>query len=191
MPFLQKPSTLFAAFLLIAGLVTSPAYAASGNPAISLLKDVHKAVQITEGKGAKTLYIFFDPNCPYCHKLFDELRPYVKKDEVTVHWITVGILTSTSPSKAAAILQSKDRLKAFYQSEHDWNFGDTPGGGIAPLQNPSAKTRHELDINNGLLADHGLNGVPVTLFATTDGSAFYFEGTPPPDKLAEILQYVK
>ncbi|AOU97473.1 hypothetical protein BI364_05335 [Acidihalobacter yilgarnensis] len=191
MPFLQKPYALFAAFLLIAGLVASPAHAASGNPAISLLKDVHKAVQITEGKGAKTLYIFFDPNCPYCHKLFEELRPYVKRDEVTVHWITVGILTSTSPGKAAAILQSKDRLKAFYQSEHDWNFGDTPGGGIAPLQNPSAKTRHELDINNGLLADHGLNGVPVTLFATTDGSAFYFEGTPPPDKLAEILQYVK
>lgn len=190
MPLSHKLPRIFAALLLLAGFAAGTAQAAE-NPAVALLHDMHKAVKITEGKGSKTLYVFFDPNCPFCHKLFEELRPYVKQNEVTIHWIPVGILTSTSPGKAAAILQAKDRLKAFYQSEHDWNFGDTPGGGITPLKNPSPATRQALETNNGLLADHGLNGVPVTLFATTDGSAFYFEGTPPADKLAEIMQYVK
>lgn len=195
MPNLFKAcSTLMFAALLLAGPAAQAAQDTqppAQNPAIVLLKNMGKAIKITEGTGPKTLYVFFDPNCPFCHKLFEELRPYVKKHEVTVHWIPVGILTSTSPGKAAAILQSKDRLKAFYQSEHDWGFNDSPGGGIAPLQHPSAKTLKELETNDNLLADHGLNGVPVTLFATTDGSAYYFEGTPPADKLAEIMPYVK
>jgi len=177
--------------VFISGLIFCPVQAAGEKRARTLLHETHKASQIIEGHGSKTLYIIFDPNCPYCHKLFEELHPYVVKNEVTIHWIPVGILTNTSPGKAAAILQAKNRLKAFYQSEHHWNNSEDQGGRIAPLQNPSAKTRHELEANDNLLTNNNLNGVPVTLFVTTNNSAFYFEGTPPAQKMAKILQYVK
>lgn len=191
MTLLKKQPYLIALLVLLTNLLASPVYAAGGNAAVSLLKEASKATQITEGTGAKTLYILFDPNCPYCHLLFEELRPYVKQGVVTIHWIVVGILTPTSPAKAAAILQAKSPLKAFYQDEHDWQGNDFPGGGIHTLQHPSHNTQKKLETNDRLLTDNGLTGVPITLFQTTDGSPFFFEGTPPRDKLAEILKYVK
>lgn len=187
-----KFSTLFATSLLfISGLIFPSAQAAGENRARSLLNEIHKATQVTEGHGRKTLYVFFDPNCPYCHKLFEELHPYATNNEVTINWIPVGILTNTSPGKAAAILQAKHRLKAFYQSERHWHNNHDQGGNITPLQDPNAKTRRELETNDNLLTNNNLNGVPVTLFVATNNSAFYFEGTPPPQKMAKILKYVK
>lgn len=177
--------------LMVMILIPHPACATDANPAQSLLNSMRKANQMTEGTGTRTLYILFDPNCPSCHKLFVELRPYIRQGTLTIHWIPAGILTPSSPGKAAALLQSKHPLQAFYRSEENWNFGGMRGGDIPPLNDPNAKTRHALKINDDILAAYGLDGVPVTVFNTTYGSPFYFEGTPPRAKLAEILKYVK
>lgn len=191
MTLLKKQPILIATLVLLTNLFFNPVYAAGGYSAVSLLNDVSKATQITEGTGPKTLYILFDPNCPYCHLLFEELRPYVKQGAVTIHWIVVGILTPTSPGKAAAILQAKSPLKAFYQDEHAWNGNDYPGGGIHAIQDPTEATQLKLEANDQLMTQNGLSGVPVTVFKLTDGTSYFFEGTPPRDKLAEVLKFVK
>ncbi|MEJ2509073.1 MAG: hypothetical protein P8009_06285 [Gammaproteobacteria bacterium] len=38
--------------------------------AASMLADITQASWIAEGKGPHVVYVFFDPNCPYCHKLY-------------------------------------------------------------------------------------------------------------------------
>jgi thiol:disulfide interchange protein DsbG len=78
-----------------------PAAANDGTQQIaaSLLKDIRQATWIAEGKGPHVAYVFFDPDCPYCHKLYMETRSRVKAGNLQLRWIPAGILTATSPGK--------------------------------------------------------------------------------------------
>jgi len=158
-----------------------------------LLADVDDTTWITEGTGRKVLYVVIDPNCPYCHKLWERLRGPVERGELQVRWIIVGYLTSTSPGKAAAILQAEDPVEALRINEEDFGFRDEdPGGGIEPL--PEAQIRDEtrmiLAANLALMQNNNLFGVPLAFFRAADGRGFMFEGAPPPDILREILSLI-
>jgi len=63
-----------------------------------------------EGKGAPadTVYIIFDPRCPYCRKAYNESRMYAGKH--TIKWIPTVALGDPAAGTpiAATILQSKD-----------------------------------------------------------------------------------
>lgn len=152
----------------------------------TLLKDIGQSTWINEGKSPHIIYIFFDPNCPYCHRLYLNTRNWVKKNEVELRWIPVGILTTTSAGKAAAILGAKDPRKAFYQNEDHYSRG----GGIEE-DIPSSATEKKLKANEALLARTGFGAVPLMLFKATDGTPIMLQGAPPPDKLAVVLKYVK
>ena len=158
-----------------------------------LLADVDDTTWITEGTGRKVLYVVIDPNCPYCHKLWEQLRGPVGRGELQVRWIIVGYLTSTSLGKAAAILQAEDPIAALRENEEDFGFRDEdPGGGIGPL--PESEIREEtrlvLAANLSLMQQHNLYGVPLAFFRAVDGRGFMFEGAPPPDVLEEILSLI-
>lgn len=181
---------LFAALLALGCMLTAVAAHADAR-AEALLGQVSQATWIGEGSGPHTLYVFFDPNCPYCHKLYEELRPHVKAGGLEVRWVPVGVLMRTSLGKAAAILEAPKPLAAFYRNENDWNFGDTPYGGIEPLHKPAKRTVAALDANAALLENVGIRGVPVTVFRGDDGKAYHFTGTPGAERLAEILRHVK
>lgn len=152
----------------------------------SMLKDIGQASWVKEGKGPKIIYIFFDPNCPYCHRLYENTRAWVKQGKAQLRWIPVGILTATSSGKAAAILGAKDPLKAFYYNENHYKHG----GGIEE-DLPSQKTSKALKANADLLARTHVGAVPAMLFRTKDGKPFIIEGAPPKDKLPTILAHVK
>ena len=62
----------------------------------SMLKDIGQTTWIKEGKGPHIIYIFFDPNCPFCHRLYVNTRAWIKQGKVQLRWIPVGILTTTS-----------------------------------------------------------------------------------------------
>jgi len=154
--------------------------------AASLLKDIGQTTWISEGKGPHVIYVFFDPNCPYCHRLFVSTRDWVKHNKVEIRWVPVGILTATSAGKAAAILGAKDPRAAFYQNEDHYNRG----GGIEE-DIPSAAVEQKLKANDALLARTGFGAVPLMLFEANDGTPILLQGAPPPDKLAVVLKYVK
>lgn len=182
--------TLLSAFMLLAlTLGATPGHA--DERAAALLGKMDKATWFTEGSGSKLIYVFFDPNCPYCHKLYEELRPHVKAGGLEVRWVPIGVLMQTSLGKAAAILEAKAPIQAFYKNEDDWNFGDTPNGGINPLHKPAESTVLKLDTNAALLNEAGISGVPVTVFRGDDGKAYFFRGAPGPEKLAAILKHVR
>ncbi len=181
----------------MAGLILSLAVAFSSLPAHAdqrakqILSNIDQATWFSEGHSQHIMYVFFDPNCPYCHRLFEELRPFVKENKLQVRWIPVGILTASSLGKAAAILQAKHPIQALYQSEADWNFGNTPGGGIEPIKNPSPSIVEKLRKNAALLESVGIRGIPVAVFKGDDGNDYLFVGAPSADKLAAIINHIQ
>lgn len=142
------------------------------------LSEIGRATVIIEGSGPRVLTIFFDANCPYCHALYKALRPDVGKNGLQLRWVPVAILTPSSLTKAAAMLQAADPLQAFHENEDNWNFGDSPGGGITPAKDVLPLTRAKLDANNALLQTAGSFGVPTLLWRNAQGRVMMQVGPP-------------
>jgi len=152
----------------------------------SMLNDIDHTTWISEGKGKHIIYIFFDPNCPFCHRLYVNTRTWVKEGKAELRWIPVGILTTTSAGKAAAILGAKDPRKAFHQNENHYDRG-----GAIEEDIPSPTVEKKLKANDALLARTGFGAVPVMLFRGNDNTPILIQGSPPPKRLNVILKYVK
>ncbi len=169
------------------------ALAQSAKQAEGVLSNIDKATFIAEGTGKPALYIFFDPNCPFCHALYKKLRAFVGKTDVQFRWIPLGMLTPSSLPKAAAILQASDPLQAFYKNEDDYDFAANgqPGGGIEPAQTLAPKVRAELDANLALYNSQKLFGVPVVVWRKADGRADMLIGVPSDAQLQIMLKEVR
>ena len=155
----------------------------------SILTDIGQASWIAEGKGPHVVYIFFDPNCPYCHNLYINTRAQVKAGKLQLRWIPVGILVTTSHGKAGAMLGSKDPLKAFYQNEDHYDRSAGGGGLNEDLVTPEVDKK--LQANENLLARTRVGAVPLMLFHADNGTPILVQGAPPKDKLANLLGHVK
>jgi thiol:disulfide interchange protein DsbG len=152
----------------------------------SMLADIKQTTWISEGKGAQVIYIFFDPNCPYCHRLFVNTRSWVKQGKLELRWIPVGILMTTSEGKAIAILQADDPLAAFYKNEEHYDKG-----GAIEEDLGSPEVEKKLKANESLLARTHFGAVPVMLFRDQTGVARLITGSPPKTRLMNLLGIVK
>jgi thiol:disulfide interchange protein DsbG len=183
-----------AALLLMCAIAmgwgTTAAAASQHQVAESMLSDIGMSTWIAEGKGPHVVYIFFDPNCPYCHKLYKETRPYLKRGGFQLRWIPVGILTATSRGKAASILMAKDRLAALHENERKFDYSGGLGG-IDEAIGPDDAAAKSLAANEELLSRMTVPSVPAMLFRADDDSALLVSGSPPPDKLQFFLSHVK
>lgn len=181
-------------FLTTVPLLGLPAAKAqTARQAEGVLAQIGKATFIAEGNGKRPIYIFFDPNCPFCHQLYIKLRPFVGKDDVQFRWIPLGMLTASSLPKAAAILQASDPLQAFYKNEDDYDFAANgqPGGGIEPAQTITPKVRDELAANLALYNSQKLFGVPVVIWRKPDGRADMLIGVPSDAQIRKILEQAR
>jgi len=183
---------------LVANLL--PAQAADNPPsrtdarqqaAASMLKDIKQATWVRDGKSAHVIYVFFDPNCPYCHRVYENLRPAVKRGDVELRWIPTGTLMTTSPGKAAAILEARNPTEAFYRNESGYSRETGSFGGIAEEPLPQNKTLQSLDRNLKLLQRSGNQGVPALLFRTMDGTANLIVGAPPAAFLEKLVKEIE
>jgi len=157
-----------------------------------LMDDLADSSWIQDGSGSKIVYMFFDPNCPYCHHVFDSLMTIRKTmPDLQFRWVPLGMLGGNSTGKAAAIIQSDDPLKAFITSEHNFGFlnSDT-GGGILPAKHIATKTHSILDENLSILQGQNLYGIPIVIFQATDGKPFYFSGQRTEKQLRELMAFV-
>lgn len=176
---------IFSVILMLAG-VTNSANVFADVATESLLQDMPKATWIAEGKSPHVVYIFFDPNCPYCQKLFTNLRPWVKDNKLQLRWVPTGTLTTTSKGKAAAILQDKDPLKALHRNEEHYQ----QGGGIDE-DIMSNETEKKLEMNEALLERTPQGFVPAMLYRSRDGAATLIVGSPQKDRLKSLMDQVK
>ena len=120
---------------------------------------------LTPGKGP-VLTFFLDPNCIFCHKLYEAIMPRVAKDELRVRFIMVGIIKRDSPQRAAAILSAVDPLKALEQDET--HFDPTVEEGGFPIAGiiPSTTAVKAVSTNNHLMARAGAQGTPTLLYCS-------------------------
>ena len=181
---------------LVMGAVSAPVWA---HRPVSAAKQAHRlvlyralkgAAGITEGHGRRVVYDLFDPNCPYCHILYERLQGLIKPYHLTVHEIPVAYLTPSSPGKAAALLEAPDRRAALRaaQAHYSWKTGSS----IAPRR-PTAAVRKELAYN--LKLDTRIVGfplVPILVYQKTDGTIrIVNSGAPPVWALKQMLAGIK
>ena len=164
---------------------------ASNPVAEKVLGEMGKAVTIDEGRGKRVLYIFFDANCPYCHLVYTELRSKVGKDDLQFRWVPCAVLTPTSVTRGAAILQAPNRLAAFQANENGYGKGADPqAGGITPAAKVDPATAAILNANNALLDATKSPGVPTLLWRDKKGHALLLVGPPDAKQLEDILRSV-
>ncbi len=131
---------------------------------------------IQDGTGQKVIYAIFDPNCPYCHRLWTTLRGAVMAGKVQVRWLPVAILKESSKGLGAAIYAAQDKSVALQQMA---NYQ------LRPVDVSQAANR-DMAYNLLLLRDTGFTGVPTVLYKK--GNAVHITmGVPTDSELAALL----
>ncbi len=149
-------------------------------------------------KGApRTVYVFTDPNCPYCNKFWADARPWVDSGKVVLRHVMVGNLTPTSAGKAAALLADKDpaaALAAYERGHMEQNaksiasrqvrpLGDA---GLKPLASIPADIQAKLAANERLMASLRLQATPAMVWRDATGAVQMRSGAPE-SALAAVL----
>lgn len=133
-------------------------------------------------RAKRVIYMFSDPNCPYCHKFWQAARPWVKAGRVQLRHVLVGILKPSSLPKAAAILSADDPSAALTQDERDYD-----SGGIAPLKNVSDAQAGTVSANSQLMQSFGLFATPSIIYHDSDGAVVVKQGLPRGAELTRIM----
>jgi thiol:disulfide interchange protein DsbG len=152
---------------------------------------------IAEGRAdaPRTVYVFTDPNCPYCNKLWADARPWVDAGKVQLRHVMVGILTPSSAGKAAALLGDKNPAAALdaHERGHVAANAKTLASGRAkplgddrlkPLSVVPAAIADQLDANAALMSSFGLRATPALVWKDTKGGVQMRQGAPESDLAA-------
>lgn len=140
-----------------------------------------KAHWIAEGNAdaKRIVYVFTDPNCPYCKRFWNDAQPWVKSGKVQLRHIPVGVLGESSRKKAAYILSAKDPVKALVDNES----GKTP----AKENDIKDQQSTQLDSNLQLMTQVGASGTPAILYLDSTGMLQMHPGAPQGEQLVEIF----
>ncbi len=124
---------------------------------------VQRAPGFWEGQRGMRWYVFFDPNCIYCHILYEKVQPLVQSGQVRIDWIPVGILKPSSRDKAESILSAPQPLQAMAENEARFNVA-TEEGGIAPDHQAPPAIQAAIKANTDLLTLSGGEVTPTIVF---------------------------
>lgn len=154
-------------------------------------KQLEAAHWIQDGKAdaPRTVYVFTDPNCPFCNKFWSDARPWVDSGKVVLRHVIVGILTPTSPGKAAALLSDKNpavALAAYERSNAQRNKENLRSGRPRPLSDDGLKPlapippaiRAQLAANEELMASLGFQATPALVWRDASGAIQVRTGAP-------------
>ncbi|RME60444.1 DsbC family protein [Candidatus Parcubacteria bacterium] len=114
-----------------------------------------KAIKVVKGNGERTLYVFTDPDCPFCHRLEQSLD---KISNVTIHYFMYPLaqLHPNAPAKANKIYCAKDPASAI--KTVILKRGDLPSGEVKPKC--EAPLKEIAKVAQAL----GVNGTPTLIF---------------------------
>ena len=155
-------SVLLVSLLALTGCKDSNEKAASpsaGAPAtvVSIAAIATEARGFTVGSAmsVRTVYVFFDPQCPHCSELWRNAKPLNTK--VRFVWIPVGLINASSTAQGATLLAAADPAAAM--DEHEASMTAKRGG----IGASSATDAHKAAVakNTGLLNQFGFTSVPT------------------------------
>jgi thiol:disulfide interchange protein DsbG len=149
----------------------------------ALYAALEKTDAVVEGSNSprRVLHVFFDANCWYCHLTWKALQPY-EKAGLQVRWVPVAYQKESSTTKAAAIMQAKDRAAALRENETGYKPGSYDGG-IAPAKNVPPALAAQFDANTKLMERFGVDGTPGLVWRDEKGRVRVRLGMP---RLAQL-----
>lgn len=140
-------------------------------------------------KAPREIYVFTDPNCPYCNKLWADARPWVEAGKVQLRHILVGVIRPDSAGKAATVLTSKDpaaALAAHSKLHGSGRVQPVDGKGLQPMKNIPANIRTQLANNQHAMNQLGLSATPALVWKDAQGQVHTLTGAPE-GKLTEVF----
>lgn len=138
----------------------------------------------------RKVYVFTDPNCPFCAKFWADARPWVDAGKVQLRHVIVGILTPTSAGRAVALLGAPDPVAALaaHERAHAAPIQQALAGGgrprplgeagVKPLFTVPATLKAQLDANAMLMTAYGLQATPAVVWLNDKGQAQARQGIP-------------
>jgi thiol:disulfide interchange protein DsbG len=166
------------------GSAPAPAAAAPSTDKVSIDEIQSQAQGFTAGQAmsARTVYVFFDAQCPHCGALWYASKPL--KSQAKFVWIPVRLLKDESETQGAYILASKDPSTTM--DEHEASLQDRKGG--IKAEGDIAAQRAAVKKNTELFNKYGFGAVPtlVTKNAQT-GNVVTHEGSLQTNDLAAFL----
>lgn len=149
-----------------------------------MLGKLERSTWIADGssKAPRIIYMFSDPNCPYCNMFWKQARPWVEAGDVQIRHVLVGMLRQDSVEKAAALLNAKDPQAALHNHESAGKASQLQG-----LKKIPASIRQQLDNNLGLMAEMGVAATPAIFYLNENGQLRQQRGAPSPDVLNLIM----
>lgn len=148
-----------------------------------------KSINTIDLKGeGRDLYVFFEPVCPHCARLHQELA-YV---DVKTHYIPVSFLSPDSSAIAGTLMtlqgdqldEALDRLV----------MGTLSGGShrrwldkYQPDELPSDLNKQLAD-NSSMMQALGISGTPAIIYEDSAGDVQVIKGAPQPTALRDIAQ---
>ncbi|MCX5510345.1 thiol:disulfide interchange protein DsbG [Pseudomonas sp. BJa3] len=145
---------------------------------------MEKTAWIQDGKvdAPRTVYLFSDPNCPYCNMFWQQARPWVESGKVQLRHIMVGIIREDSPGKSAALLAAKDPAKALQEHEKAGKAST-----LKALDKVPEAVQKKLEANLALMEELGLAATPAIFYQDEQGQLQSQQGAPRPEMLGKIL----
>lgn len=145
----------------------------------SVLDDVWKSLEksawIQDGnvKAPRMIYVFSDPNCPYCHAFWEKARPYVKAGKVQLRHIQVGVIRAESRGQAATLLAASNPQQVFEA------FNAAKGKQkLKELKPIPAHLAEKLESNEEMMNKYGFYATPALVWKNSQGQMETAQGLP-------------
>lgn len=130
----------------------------------------------------RIVYMFSDPNCPFCNMFWEQARPWVEAGDVQVRHVMVGMLRPDSAGKSAALLAADNPEQAL--NEHE---AAGKASTLKAMKNIPADLDEQLQANLALMGEMGASATPAIYFMDENNRLQQQQGAPQPDTLNKIM----
>lgn len=155
---------------------------ATTSVAIAAVAAQAKGFSTGSAVSARTVYVFFDAQCPHCGALWEAAKPL--KTQARFVWIPVGILNPSSSSQGAALLAASDPVAAM--DAHEASLLARQGGMTAA--GASDEQKAVIAKNTELFTGFGFSSIPtIVALNARSGALVTQEGALPTAELATFL----
>lgn len=136
---------------------------------------LEKSAWIQDGdvKAPRIIYVFSDPNCPYCQTFWEKARPAVKAGKVQLRHIQVAVIRPESKGQAATILGASNPEKVF--EEYNLAKGKKKLKTMDPIP---AAIEKKLDHNQELMTKYQFYATPSMIWRNAKGELQSTQGVP-------------
>jgi thiol:disulfide interchange protein DsbG len=175
---------VLALLALVAGSAEAGRFieAPAGSP-VGSMQRLDRAKWIATGakSAERVVYVFTDPDCPFCNDLWKALQK-ARAPDVQIRYLLVAVIDADSKGKDVAILEAKDPAAALDKNERNFEHG-----GIAPKTPALPETTETISFNGDLMSALHLFGTPGLVYRDEHGEVKVFAGMPDEAQLRTIV----